>query len=134
MLRRFWGLFWHYFLVIAKMLTKSTVMHMIMLKKLEVNMSKKINPLGTRIVVKRQEAKTTKGGILLPETAQEKPKQGIVVAVGPGKTDDQGRHHPMNLKVGDEILFSSYSGTEYKADETDYLILSEEDVLAVFGG
>lgn len=97
-------------------------------------MSKKIKPLGNRVVVKRQEAKTTKGGILLPETAQEKPKQGTVVAVGPGKTDDKGKNQPLDVKVGDEILFSSYSGTEYKADEIDYLILSEEDVLAVLGG
>ena len=87
-------------------------------------MSKKIKPLGNRVVIKRQEAKTTKGGILLPETAQEKPKQGTVVAASPD----------VSLKVGDEVLFSSYAGTEYKADEVDYLILSEEDVLAVLGG
>jgi len=97
-------------------------------------MTKKIQPLGNRIVVKRQEAKTTKGGILLPETAQEKPRQGTVVAVGPGKIDEKGKSRPLDVKVGDEILFSSYSGTEYKADEVDYLILSEEDVLAVLGG
>jgi chaperonin GroES len=91
----------------------------------------KIKPLGNRLVVKRQEVKTTKGGILLPETAQEKPRQGKVVAVGPGKTDDQGRNHPLDVKVGDEVLFSSYAGTEYKEADTDYLIMSEEDVLAV---
>lgn len=101
---------------------------------MEANMSKKIKPLGNRIVVKRTEPKTTKGGIILPETAQEKPKQGTVVAVGPGKVDDKGRSHSLDVKVGDEILFSSYSGTEYKSDDVDYLILSEEDVLAVFGG
>lgn len=100
---------------------------------MEANMTKTIKPLGSRIVVKRQEAKTTKGGILLPETAQEKPRQGTVVAVGPGKIDDKGKSRPLDVKVGDEILFSSYSGTEYKADETDYLILSEEDVLAILG-
>lgn len=97
-------------------------------------MQKKIKPLGNRIVVKRQEAKTTKGGILLPETAQEKPRQGVVMAVGPGKVDEKGKAHPLDVKVGDEILFSSYAGTEYKAGDVDYLILSEEDVLAVFGG
>lgn len=97
-------------------------------------MQKKIKPLGNRIVVKRQEAKTTKGGILLPETAQEKPRQGVVMAVGPGKVDGKGKTHPLDVKVGDEILFSSYAGTEYKAGDVDYLILSEEDVLAVFGG
>ncbi len=92
---------------------------------------KKIKPLGNRIVVKRQEAKTTKGGILLPETAQEKPRQGKVLAVGPGKTDEKGKAHQMDVKVGDEILFSSYAGTEYKADDLDVIIMSEEDVLAV---
>jgi chaperonin GroES len=92
---------------------------------------KKIKPLGNRVVVKRQEAKTTKGGILLPETAQEKPRQGKVVAVGPGKVDDKGKSRALDVKVGDEILFSSYSGTEYKSDDVDYLILSEEDVLAI---
>jgi chaperonin GroES len=97
-------------------------------------MSKQIKPLGNRIVVKRQEAKTTKGGILLPEAAQEKPRQGKVVAVGPGKVDEKGKSHPIEVKVGDEILFASYSGTEYKADDIDYLILSEEDILAVLGG
>jgi len=97
-------------------------------------MSKKIKPLGNRLVVKRKEAKTTKGGILLPETAQEKPRQGEVIAVGPGKADDKGRLQALDVKVGDEILFSSYSGTEYKADDIEYLILSEEDVLAVLGG
>jgi chaperonin GroES len=97
-------------------------------------MSKKIKPLGNRIVVKRQETKTTKGGILLPETAQEKPRQGKVVAVGPGKIDEKGKSLPLDVEVGDEILFSSYAGTEYKSDDIDYLILSEEDVLAVLGG
>ena len=93
--------------------------------------AKKIKPLGNRIVVQRQEAKTTKGGIILPETAQEKPRQGKVIAVGPGKTDDKGRPCAMDVKVGDEVLFSSYGGTEYKSDETNFLILSEEDILAV---
>ena len=83
-----------------------------------------IQPLGDRIVIKRTEAIQTKGGILLPESAKDKPAQGTVVAVGPGKT------HPINLKVGDEVLFSSYAGTEYTSENTEYLLLSEEDVLA----
>lgn len=91
---------------------------------------KKIKPLGARIVVKREEAKTTQGGILLPESAQKKPKSGKVIAVGPGKTDEKGHLVALDVKVGDQILFSSYAGTEYKTDE-DYLILSEEDVLAI---
>lgn len=97
-------------------------------------MSKQIKPLGNRLVVKRLIAQATKGGILLPETAQEKPKQGTVVAVGPGKTDDKGATRALDVRVGDEVLFSSYSGTEYTSDETEYLILSEDDVLGVLGG
>lgn len=92
---------------------------------------KKIKPLGNRIVVRRKEAKTTKGGILLPEAAQEKPRQGEVMSVGPGKIDEKGKRHAMELQVGSEILFSSYAGTEYKTEEGDFLILSEDDVLAV---
>jgi chaperonin GroES len=88
----------------------------------------KLKPLGNRILVKRNEATTTRGGILLPDTAKEKPRQGIVVAVGPGSTDDKGRCHPLDVKVGDHVLFSSYSGTEY---QDECLILSEDDLLAV---
>ncbi len=97
-------------------------------------MSKKIKPLGNRIVVKRQEAMATKGGILLPEAAKEKPKLGTVVAVGAGQIDDKGKRQSLDLKVGDEVLFSSFAGTEYKSDDVEYLILSEEDVLGIFGG
>jgi chaperonin GroES len=92
---------------------------------------KKIMPLGSRILIQRQEAKTSKGGILLPESAQQKPKQGKVMAVGPGRVDEKGKKHPIELKIGDEILFSSYAGTEYKADDQEFLLLNEEDVLAV---
>ncbi len=89
-----------------------------------------VKPLGNRVLIKRKEAEATKGGILLPDSAQEKPKQGTVVAVGPGKYDDQGHLQPMNLKVGDEVLFSSYSGTEVKTEnDTEYLIMTEEDIL-----
>lgn len=89
---------------------------------------KKLKPLGSRVLVKRSEAVRAKGGILLPDTAKEKPRQGEVIAVGPGKTDDKGRSHPLNLKVGDTVLFSSYAGTEFR---DEYVILSEEDLLAV---
>ncbi len=93
----------------------------------------KVKPLGNRILVKRSEAKTTKGGIILPDSAQEKPKQGEVVAVGPGKYDEDGELQPMNVRVGDTVLFTSYAGTEVKAEElgVEYLIMSEEDVLGV---
>lgn len=94
----------------------------------------KITPLKNRVLVKRSKAETTKGGIILPETAQEKPKEGEVVAVGEGSRDEEGRLHPMSLRIGDRILFSSYAGSEVKNSETDeeYLILAEEDILGVF--
>lgn len=95
---------------------------------------KNIKPLGNRVLILRSKAKTTKGGILLPETAKEKPKEGIIVAVGPGKVDESGKREPMNLKVGDTVLFSSYSGTEVKDSQNEneeYLILSEDDVLGI---
>lgn len=88
----------------------------------------KLKPLGNRVLVKRSEALKTKGGILLPDTAKEKPRQGEVIAVGPGKTDEKGRCHPMDLKVGDTVLFSSYAGSEVR---DEYVILFEEDLLAV---
>lgn len=92
-----------------------------------------IKPLNNRILIKRSKAQTTKGGIILPDTAQEKPKEGEVVAVGPGARDEEGNLHPLTLKVGDRVLFSSYAGTEIKDSEGDeeYLILSEDDVLGV---
>jgi len=93
---------------------------------------KKLKPLGNRVVVKRSEAKKTKGGIILPDSAQEKPKQGEVVAVGPGKTDDKGKLHTLQLSVGEKVLFSSYSGMEFTSDDDqEYIILGEEDIIAV---
>lgn len=91
----------------------------------------KIRPLSNRLVVERCEALTTKGGIFLPEAAQEKPRQGMVVAVGPGKIDTKGKRVPLSLMVGDRIVFASYAGTECKSGEAEYLILSEDDVLAI---
>ncbi len=92
-----------------------------------------IKPLGNRVLIQRSKAQTSKGGILLPDTAQEKPKEGVVVAVGPGKMDENGKTEAMNVKIGDRILFSSYSGTEVKhlSDEEDYLIMSEDDILGI---
>ncbi len=93
---------------------------------------KKFKPLGNRILVKRSEAQVSKGGILLPDSAQEKPKQGEVLAVGPGKMGKDGVFKPMELKMGDQVLFGGFAGTEVKGDEdAEFLILSEEDVLAV---
>lgn len=91
----------------------------------------KIKPLGNRVLIKRSKAPTTKGGILLPDSAQEKPKEGTVIAVGPGKIDDQGNKEPMQVKIGDTVLFSSYAGTEVKGEGEEMLILSEDDILGV---
>lgn len=93
-------------------------------------MKNKIKPLGNRVLVQRSKVQTTKGGILLPDTAQEKPKQGTVVAVGPGKIDENGKRETLCVKEGDLVLFGSYSGTEVKGDE-ELLILSEDDILGV---
>lgn len=92
-----------------------------------------IRPLGNRVLVKRSEVKSSKGGILLPETAQEKPRQGEVVAVGPGKVDEKGVLKAVELRVGDAVLFSSYAGTPVKTsdDQAEYLIMSEDDILGV---
>lgn len=93
----------------------------------------KIKPLNNKVLVKRSRAQTTKGGIILPDTAQEKPKEGVVVAAGPGSRDEEGKIQPLTVKVGDRVLFSSYAGTEIKDQdvEEEYLILSEEDILGV---
>lgn len=91
-----------------------------------------VQPLGDKILVKRLEAQdVTKGGIVLPDSAKEKPKEGTVVAVGPGKVVDDGTRGTMQLKKGDRVLFTSYAGTEIKADGEEYLVMSEDDVLAV---
>lgn len=93
----------------------------------------KIRPLGNRVLVQRSKAQTSKGGILLPDSAQEKPKEGIVVDAGPGKLNENGILEPLSVKVGDRILFGSYAGTEVKNsdNEEEYLILTEDDILGV---
>ena len=92
----------------------------------------KIQPLGDRLVVEVLEAKEkTKGGIVLPDTAKEKPQEGKVVAVGKGRTSEDGKIVPLQVKVGDKILYGKYSGTEINLEEKEYLIVKEEDVLAV---
>jgi chaperonin GroES len=90
----------------------------------------KFKPLGNRVLVERSKAKTTKGGILLPDSAQEKPREGIVIAVGPGKVDESGKSENMNVKAGDRVLFGSYSGTEVKGEE-NLLIMAEDDILGI---
>lgn len=91
----------------------------------------KIKPLGNRVLIKRSKAPTTKGGILLPDSAQEKPKEGVVLAVGPGKIDDKGNKQIVDVKIGDRVLFGAYAGTEVKGEDEEMLILSEEDILGV---
>ncbi|MDP6686210.1 MAG: co-chaperone GroES [Candidatus Omnitrophota bacterium] len=91
-----------------------------------------IQPLGDRVLVKRLEAEEkTKGGILLPETAKEKPQKGEVVAVGKGKVLESGKVEPLEVKSGDKILFGKYGGNEISHDDQEYLILREEDILAI---
>lgn len=93
-----------------------------------------LKPLADRVVVKKLEAEDkTSGGIVLPDTAKEKPQQGEVLAVGSGKYDEKGNRQPMELKVGDKVLFAKYSGTEVKIDGVEYLILAERDILAIVG-
>ncbi len=91
----------------------------------------KIKPLGSRVLIKRSEAKVTKGGILLPDTAQEKPKEGEVIATGPGKTGEDGSIQAMTISVSDKVLFTSYAGTEVKIGDDDFLIMSEDDILGI---
>lgn len=92
----------------------------------------KVKPLGDRIVVRVLEnEERTKSGIVLPDTAKEKPQQGEVLAVGSGRMLENGQVVPLEVKEGDKIIFSKYSGTEVKLDDQDYLILSERDVLAL---
>ena len=92
----------------------------------------KIRPLQDRILVKRLEEKEAKkGGIIIPDTAKEKPQEGAVIAVGPGRLGDDGRRIPMEVKAGDKILFGKYSGSEVKVADAEHLIMREEDVLGI---
>ena len=92
----------------------------------------KVKPIGDRILVKRLEAEAkTKGGIIIPDTAKEKPKEGQVISVGTGKVKDDGKREPLSVKEGDRIIFTSYAGTEIKLEGEEFLIMREEDVLGV---
>ena len=95
----------------------------------------KFRPLHDRVVVRRVEGdQKTAGGIIIPDTAKEKPMEGEVIAVGPGARDDQGKVHALDVKVGDRILFGKWSGTEVKIDGVEYLIMKESDVMGVIEG
>jgi chaperonin GroES len=96
------------------------------------NVSVSINPLEDRIVVQALEAEeTTASGLVIPDTAKEKPQEGEVLAVGPGRIDDNGNRVPLDVKVGDKVIYSKYGGTEVKYGGEEYLILSARDVLAI---
>ncbi|GAA0998187.1 MULTISPECIES: co-chaperone GroES [Subtercola] len=95
-------------------------------------MSVSIKPLEDRIVIKQVEAETTTAsGLVIPDTAKEKPQEGVVVAVGPGRIDDNGNRVPLDISVDDKVLYSKYGGTEVKYNGEEYLVLSARDVLAV---
>jgi chaperonin GroES len=92
----------------------------------------KIRPLQDRVIVKRvEEEEKTKGGIIIPDTAKEKPMEGKVIAVGKGKVLEDGKVHPLDVKAGDRVLFGKYSGTEVKIDGEEHLIMREDDILGV---
>ena len=94
-----------------------------------------VRPLHDRVLVKRiEEGETVRGGIIIPDTAKEKPQEAEVVAVGTGKRTEDGKVLPLEVKEGDRILFGKYSGTEIKVDEQDYLILREEEILGIITG
>lgn len=91
-----------------------------------------LNPLQDRVLVKPAEPETkTTGGIIIPDTAKEKPMEGTIVAVGPGKYADDGKHIPMSVKIGDKVLYGKYGGTEIKVDGVEMLIMRENDIYAV---
>ena len=92
----------------------------------------KMRPLHDRILVRRfEEKQTVKGGIIIPDTAKEKPQEGTVIAVGAGKLDEKGKRVPLDVKAGDKILFGKYSGSEIKIDDVEHVIMREEDVLGI---
>jgi chaperonin GroES len=93
-----------------------------------------IKPLNDRILVLRiEEEEKTSGGIIIPDTAKEKPQEGSVVAVGPGKTDDDGKRVPLDVQKGDRVLFGKYAGTEIKINGVEHLIMREDDILGIIG-
>jgi len=94
----------------------------------------KLTPLGERVLVRRvQDAETVRGGIIIPDTAKEKPQEGVVVAVGTGRYD-KGQHVPMTVKEGDRVLFGKYSGSDIKIDGEEFLILKEEEIFGILSG
>ncbi len=98
-------------------------------------MATKLTPLHDRIVIRRiEEAETSRGGIIIPDSAKDKPQEGEVVSVGKGKISEEGKVRPLDVKEGDRILFGKYAGTEIKIDGEDFLIMREEEVLGILSG
>jgi chaperonin GroES len=98
-------------------------------------MTAKLTPLHDRIVVRRiEESETTRGGIIIPDSAKDKPQEGEVIAVGKGKSNDEGKVFPLDVKAGNRILFGKYSGSEIKIDGEEFLIMKEEEVLGILEG
>ena len=94
-------------------------------------MARSFAPLGDRIVIKPiEQEEVTKSGLVLPDTAKEKPQEGVVIAVGPGRLSDEGKRISVDVKVGDQVVYSKYAGTELKEDDVEYLIVRESDILA----
>ncbi len=104
-------------------------------KKTKYNMAKvNVRPLGDRVLVQHvEEAEVKKGGIIIPDTAKEKPQEGKIIALGTGKRDEDGKIIPFVVKVGDKVLVSKYGGTEIKIDGESYLIMREDDILGIIG-
>ncbi len=103
--------------------------------KATASVSKKLRPLGDRVVIEptaREEM--TKSGIVLPDTVKEKPREGTILAAGPGGLNDDGKREPMDVKVGDKVLYAKYAGTEFKVDGDELLIVSQKDILAIVEG
>jgi chaperonin GroES len=97
-------------------------------------MAVNLKPLGDRVLIKPSpKEEVTKSGLVIPDTAKEKPQEGTVLAIGPGRTDDEGKRIPMDVKVGDRVLYAKYAGTEVKLEGEEYLILKETDILAIVG-
>ena len=98
-------------------------------------MAQKLTPLHDRVVIRRiEEQETVRGGIIIPDTAKEKPQEGEVIAVGKGKSNEEGKVFPLDVKQGDRVLFGKYAGTEIKIDGEDFLILREEEILGILQG
>jgi len=98
-------------------------------------MAQKLTPLHDRVVIRRiEDQETVRGGIIIPDSAKEKPQEGEVIAVGKGKSNDEGKVFPLDVKEGDRVLFGKYSGTEIKIDGEDFLILREEEILGILQG